>query len=246
MKTALMISAFAVSLNACAIDEVGVELDEVPADSDSDGPHHEKLAANGMSSDMMLLTTIPVAKLTNAYADTMASTPEGRHVLQYLVGCALASGATQVASYTSGGVQYTMTIPGSIGLYTGWKSLAPSLTSQRLISSCMLSRMNESGASLTISIRGTSYPMDAGETTSHTIQEGAFFGNVFAGSDNYWGACDAAPATAPSRQCAQDGHCGVTWAGACSTACTGSSTLSCTANGITWPTATVYLNAADF
>jgi len=247
MKTALMISALAVSLNACAIDEVGVEQNEVPAESDSDDPVHEKLSANAMSPDMLLATSIPVGKLTSTYANNMAATPEGRHVLHYLIGCALGTNVSQAATYLVNGVPTTTTYYGSVGLHTGWKAFSPTLTQQRVISSCMLSRMNEYGASLTISIRGSSYSLDTGETTNYRKQEGAFFGNVFNGGDNYWGSCQGVDETHPSRQCAQDGHCGMAWEGNCSSACTGTaSNLSCTANGITWPTATVFLNEADY
>jgi hypothetical protein len=246
MKTTVLISALVVSLGACAIDDVGPELDnDVPADEG--GPVHEKLAANGMAPEELGATTINVSKLTTSYANAMSATVAGRHVMHYLVGCALSSSASMQATYDVDGVPTTITYHGSVGLHSSWKSLPPGLTTQRLISSCVLARMNETGASLTISIRGASFPNDLNETSNYRMQEGSFFGNVFYGADNYWGSCKGLSETLPSRQCAQEGHCGMSWAGNCSSACTGSgSNLSCTANGITWPTATVFLNEADY
>jgi hypothetical protein len=248
MKFSLLISVLAVSLNACGVDTVDTTIDPMDLVED-EGPHHEKLAANGMSPDMLDATSIPVAKLTQSYADTMSATAAGRHVMTYLVGCALGSGVSQSSTYVGGdGNTYPITYHGSIGLHSTWKGWSPSLAQQRAISGCVLSRMNESGASLTISIRGALYANDAGETTNYAVREGAFFGNVFNGGDNYWGSCDyTSAATHPQRQCSQEGHCNMSWAGSCASACTLSSgNYTCTANGITYPTATVYLNAADF
>lgn len=245
MKNILIPALLLAACGADSFDSTTIDPMDLVED---EGPAHQKLSANAMSPDMLLATSIPVAKLTSAYANTMSATAEGRHVMTYLVGCSLAAGNSQTATYYVDGVPYNITYQGSVGLNSNWKTFSPSLTTQRLVSSCVLSRMNETGASLTISIRGTSYGLDSGETTNYQIREGAFFGNVFNGGDNYWGSCDyTGAATHPQRLCSQDGHCYMSWAGSCATACTLSSgNYTCTANGVTWPTATVYLNAADF
>ncbi len=249
MKTALLISALAVSLTACAIDPVETDLDE----TQTDGPDGEirRLSANALSPSNLTAVTVNVGALTQAYVDAMSQTSAGREVLLYLVGCALNSGSTMSAQHSCNaftGVCQTITYTGSLGLHSNWRSISPSQSLQRQISSCVLARMNEQARTVTISLRGSAYAMDTNEATSYLYKEGAFFGNVFAGSDKYWGACDADGPTHEYRQCAQDGHCTMAWAGACETACSADvngNMASCVgANGVTYaqPT-TVFLSA---
>ncbi len=234
MKTTLLISALAVSLNACAIDA-----DSATPETDDETVEGSirRLSANAlMPSD---LEPIPVGALTQAYVNALAEDKENRGALGYLVSCALPTGASITAQYncTVFGCTST-TYQGSIGLMSNWKTAVPTLDQQRKLSACVLSRLNEFGRSLTISLRGAGYSMDPNEASTHVYKEGAFFGNVFAGADNYWGSCDADGPTHPWRQCAQEGHCGIDWAGDCASACTADANgnmTSCTgANGVTY------------
>jgi hypothetical protein len=240
MKTTLLISALAVSLNACAIDEVAN--DDITID-ESEESAHEKLSANGMTPVNLAATTVGVAKLTTTYANAMAATGNGRLVLQYLVGCALSTGNNMTVSYSVGGVPTTATYYGQIGLFNSWKTITPALTAQRLISGCVLARMNETGATVTISIRGANagYALQENEAYEYFTQEGAFFGNIFQGDEYFWGSCKGVDTTSADRLCAQDGHCSMTWAGNCADVCVASGDYfsSCTVNGVTWSTPAV-------
>ena len=250
MKTTLMISALAVSLNACAIDTVETDDGDV-ADGVGEGSIR-RLSANALSPAALAQTTIGASALTQSYADALSQTAAGREALKYLIGCGLAAGTSITSQYNCNpitGACQNITYTGELNLASSWRTSAPTLAQQRLVSSCVLARMNELSKTITISLRGNGYGLDPNETTTHVYKEGSFFGNVFAGADNYWGACDADGPTHQYRQCAQDGHCAPTeWAGACETACTfdanGDARTCLGANGVLYaqPT-TVWLNA---
>ncbi|HEY4240546.1 MAG TPA: hypothetical protein VGM88_12060 [Kofleriaceae bacterium] len=168
--------------------------------------------------------SISASALTATSLNTMAGTADGRAALNYVIGCALPTGVNVTA--TVGGIPYTF--QGSVGLAAGWQSRALTVTEQHWVSSCTLSRLNQNGVVVSISMRGaaTQLVSTSEELSSYTIQEGGFFGNIFAGKDYYVAACQGTDASNADRQCAQLGDginlktkCGIDYAGMCADVC---------------------------
>ena len=249
MKTNLLICALAISLNACAVDPVDTSTNPTTEDDTSfdEGPHQEKLAANGLTPEDIQSLGITANTLTQTVVNNLSVTKQGRGALLYLIQCAMPTSFSITGTYTGGSFTYV----GQFGLAPTWSASPLNQTSQRTVSSCLFSRLNAFGRNVTISIRGTGYGMDPGEAASHIYPEGIFYGNLFPGADNYWGACDSDGPTHVDRQCAQPGNCSManpgisSCAATCSLDASGTAT-SCVANGRTYanPT-TVFLDAVS-
>jgi hypothetical protein len=163
----------------------------------------------------------------------MAQTVDGRASLGYVVACALSTGTTLTA--TVGGVPYQF--KGAMGMVPAWTTRALTTSEQHWISGCVLGRVNKTGIAITVSLRGaqTGLSLQGTESTDYRVQEGAFFGNVFAGRDFSLNACmgrDQALSETygdlPDRDCTEANgindpthtQCGFTYAGLCSSYCT--------------------------
>src|SRR5262245_2183070 len=110
----------------------------------------------------------------------MASTPEKRHQLHYLVRCALAK---HIVLYTQQGTE-RFTFPGEMGLAPGWLKQAMTPTEERWVSACMLAMVNYFGKHVEVSLRAEPPPVaflepSDEEKRQFTIFEGGFFGNLF-------------------------------------------------------------------
>lgn len=83
--------------------------------------------------------------------------------------------------------------PGSLGLAEHWidRSLDPK--GQRWVTACLLARVNLYGVSVEISLRGVAPQLSVSpdEAELYSLQEGAFYGNIFADPDQPldWNAC---------------------------------------------------------
>jgi hypothetical protein len=221
-------------------------------DSDSDQPEifdEARLVGNGLTPIQLWNATLDASVLDETNLHAMASTADGRAALPYVVGCALASGHGVSTTYDPGdGSEQPISFNGFLGLADGWTSGALNTTQQRWVSGCVLGRVNRTGANITISMRGTlsNFSLAFGEGTNYPVQEGAFFGNVFQGTDFYVAACKGTGnPTATGRDCAKSSinpgytQCDYHYAGACSSVCSGSGGVfsSCTTNGTTYTTA---------
>jgi len=248
MKSSLIVSCCLFSgslvLGAC-VDTAPT--DDVDHDDDVTNP--ARLSANGITPAQMWSVALTPATLDATVASTLASTADGRAVGAYFVGCALATGHNVSTTYTNSfGQQTNLTFSGAIGLADSWTSSALTTAQQELVSSCMLARVNETGVSVTISLRGNSsgLAVTGSEAANDTLQEGAFFGNVFAAKGSGWfaGSCKGSGTAPSNRQCAQQaalpalGKCGMTWAGNCADICTWDSTngyfTGCSANSTSY------------
>jgi len=82
---------------------------------------------------------------------------------------------------------------GSIGLATDWQDRKLSNAGQGWVSACLFARSNFYDTAAEISLRGRhpSLTITAEEASLYTLQEGAFYGNVFTGESNpiEWFAC---------------------------------------------------------
>jgi len=85
------------------------------------------------------------------------------------------------------------TFPGSLGLAEQWIDRRLDLKGQRWVTACLLARVNHFGVTETISMRGVApqHSVTPDEAANYTLQEGAFYGNIFNDADQPldWNAC---------------------------------------------------------
>ena len=154
-----------------------------------------RLAQNALSSTRLEadLTTIEIL-----------STPDGREVYSYIIGCALSEGMTIEATipgaqdtappdtlYTC--VNERCTFTGGLGLAQHWIDRRLDPKGQRWVSACLLARVNLFDTTEAISLRGLAPELTVGvdEAEQYRREEGAFFGNIFTDDDGPidWNAC---------------------------------------------------------
>ena len=161
----------------------------------------------------------------------MLDTEEGREVFSFVIGCALPEGEVLVAPDPED-PDNTLEFYGDVGLAPDWIDRPMSKKDRRWVTACILSRVNESSAAVNISLRGDhpGLATDAAERAAYTLQEGAFFGDVFENVDGPLRAyaCRgraqrwSEQGDLASRDCAEPDFahpgftkCGMTYAGEC-------------------------------
>jgi hypothetical protein len=217
MRNSVFFAAL-LTLAACT-DPGGTGLSDTP-----------KIIVNALTPSAFAGSLLSSNQLTSTSAATMGATANGRSVLEFAVGCALSN--TQSISYTVSGTTYSAT--GLMGIATGWTSGAMSATDAAWVSACVVSRVNLTGATVTISARGGNAGLDTinGEAGNYMIEEGAFWGNVFGNLGTVAGnACDGVDQAnndtygdLPLRECAEPGlhnttPCGFNYRGLCDQVC---------------------------
>ncbi len=117
-----------------------------------------------------------------AFAAWFALSPTyGNMVMTYLVRCAVASGSARTYAGPTGNYSW----PGNFGLAPSWTSgHAIPVAEQQLVSACLAAHVNAYGQHVEISVRGqkadgSAIPVDPGEVSGFTAEEGCFFGNLF-------------------------------------------------------------------
>lgn len=116
-----------------------------------------------------------------ALADpSLASTPEKRQQLTYLIRCALPA---DIVVYADVGPD-RFTFPGGMGLAPRWLFAALTPSEERWVSACLLAHVNYFGTPVTVSMRAHEPPVpalvtDATEHQTFALFEGGFFGNLF-------------------------------------------------------------------
>ncbi len=164
------------------------------------------ISGNGLSGDALggsgltgyMLAPNPLTPSTigsdamSAIQDPSANGDLSRKLLEYTVGCAF--DATQSFDFSwvdASGVTHDESYPGQIGLATDWSSQAIGSAEELWVSACLVSRVNYYGVHVEISSRGANDALAVGsdEASTYTMQEGAFFGNVFASTPTAF-ACD--------------------------------------------------------
>jgi len=225
MKSAALALIAALSLSACVADDTQ---DDISTSSDP------RIATNGMMPTVIAPTNVYAYALTTANLSNnpIVSTAGGRGYLAYLADCALPAGVN--VRYTYGFTQYTLA--GNIGIAPAWTTRALNATEGNWISSCVISRANQFGTNVTISMRGdiALYNTTIDESANYNVEEGAFYGNVWSGSMGQMHACNGVDQVRdgdtygdlPLRQCAQPdpnnpGYtpCGFVFDGNCTDVC---------------------------
>jgi hypothetical protein len=164
-----------------------------------------KLASNKLASNKLASNALSATRLeADPAASEILATADGREVYSYIVGCALPESVTIEATvpgaadtappdslYTCVGERCTF--HGSVGLAQHWIDRKLEPKGQRWVSACLLARVNAYELAESISLRGLApeLSVSSDEAESYSLQEGAFFGNVFTDGDEPidWNAC---------------------------------------------------------
>jgi hypothetical protein len=105
--------------------------------------------------------------------------------LKYTVSCALNSNQSMTLQ-----LEQPVVLNGSLGLAEDWVRRGIEVADQERVSACLSARVNFLGAHVNISIRGRGLdPPDADEIAEYTLQEGAFWGNIFSDPEPELFAC---------------------------------------------------------
>lgn len=226
MNKCALVSLMCAVLAGC-LDEEGPSPDEA-ADDVIAVP---KITSNALTPTQLWNSNLVSGVLNNTNLTAMAATFDGRAALHYAVVCALSS--HQTVSVTVGGILYPY--QGYLGLAGGWTTTALTATQQMRVTACVLSLVNLTGTPLNVSLRGGSLAYDPGETATYSVEEGAFWGNMFLGGSSWAAACNGVDqaardvgTTLPLRECAEASGtpsvtpCGFNYAGLCTSACSSS------------------------
>jgi len=146
-----------------------------------------RLAANRLAANSLTSTRLVALEETSQILET----PAGRDVYSYIVSCALPEGVTieatvPTAANTTGGEAYTCvdhvcTFAGGLGLASRWIDHRLDRRGQGWVSACLFSRVNANDTAEAISLRGRNegLAISEDEAALYTVEEGAFYGNVF-------------------------------------------------------------------
>jgi hypothetical protein len=138
-----------------------------------------RILLNRIALNQIALHRIALHRLSvnMASAGDLLATDDGRDVFSLVVSCALPSDVTLVATVNGTELEF----PGEAGLAPQWLATRLERTGQRWVSACMLARVNAHEVVIPISMRGPDPALaaSADERAIWTLEEGAFFGNVF-------------------------------------------------------------------
>jgi len=144
-----------------------------PSSLTSNGLTANGLTANGLTANGLTSTALSA----NSVALTALTDPAAREFFKYVVSCANVSGNDVTA--TIGSTTYTWY--GELGLAPNWGTSGGSCdsTCKQWVSSCVLSRVNYLGQSVTISVRGHSNLVpSSSELTAVPYAEAAYYGDI--------------------------------------------------------------------
>jgi hypothetical protein len=211
MRTAVFVAAACASaLLACADDPSST------SSTTQDISSKNRLATNRLATNRLATNRLATNRLatnrlaTNRLAANMVtagdllSTVDGRTVYSYLVGCAVPAGVTieaQVPGATNSTpddpftcVDGTCTFDGALGVAPDWLSHKLTHKGQEWVSACVFARCNAHDTSEAISLRGKADALAVSddEAALYTVEEGAFYGNLFTDDDEpiAWYACE--------------------------------------------------------
>ena len=191
-----LLVVMALSLVACSLD---------PSESTTSGaatvPNPDKIIGNKIIGNKLAAAKLAAAqlaarRLANGHlavnmttAKDLLSTADGREVFSFIVSCALPLDVTLEATVGAD----TLEFPGDIGLFPAWLDHPLSREGQGWVSACLFSRVNRNDVAVQISLRGPNRALttDRNERAQYSVEEGAFYGNLFTRPDQpiNWIAC---------------------------------------------------------
>jgi hypothetical protein len=161
----------------------------------------ELLTMNALTMNALTMNALSPSNLGAIQAPSTTG-DLSRLLLKYTVSCAFDATQSFDFTWTDGSnVVHNDTYWGSLGLARSW-STKPLLTSrQQWVSACLISRVNWYGISVPLSARGGTSGLNAtdpAELSTYSMEEGAFWGNLFAVSP-YAYSCDSSRNDSYSR-----------------------------------------------
>jgi hypothetical protein len=141
-------------------------------------------------------------------AGKLLSTEDGREVFSFVVSCALPGNVTLEADVDG----TTFEFNGELGLAPEWMTSSLDSVGQGWVSACIFARVNAADVAVPISVRGANLALatDADERSVWSVEEGAFYGNLFTPLDQpiLWIACrGAGQVTQPDASGLADRRC---------------------------------------
>jgi hypothetical protein len=196
MRSLWLAGATSVCLIACTVS---------PADESSVTQHAEsenrlasnrlasnRLASNRLASNRLASNRLASNRLaSNALTAEILETEAGRDVYSYIIGCALPDGVTIEADVPGAEdtpadspftcVDERCTFYGILGLAPKWIDRRLNRKEQGWVSACLFARVNAIDAAELVSMRGRheGLAVSASEAAQYTLEEGAFYGNLF-------------------------------------------------------------------
>jgi len=185
-----------------------------------------RVAGQAIAGDRLADGRFPIG----AAGEDAARTDDGRELLTLLIGCALPADVTLVATGSGSPIEFA----GGVGLAPRWLDRALDRAGRAWVTACVLSELSGTALGIPISIRGgrRALAASADEQAAWSLEEGAFFGDVFVDPDLPlpWFACrgvgsidDVALADRVCTEADADHpgltRCGMISAGSCPEAC---------------------------
>jgi hypothetical protein len=202
-----------------------------------------RLAQNRLAQNRLAQNALSSTRLEATLATTeLLATADGREVYSYIISCALPEGVTMEAAVPGAPdiapphTLYTCkdgkcVFSGSLGLAPYWVDRPLPPKGQRWVTACLLARVNLHDTTEAISLRGVApeLTVSVDEAELYNVEEGAFFGNLFADGDEIdWNACRGEGQASGEfgglnlRDCAEEDpsnrgftYCGFKYAGNC-------------------------------
>jgi hypothetical protein len=209
------------------------------------------LTMNGLTMNGLTTNGLTAAKLAqnSALLGALNGDVNARLAFTYIISCALPKGTDVVFPVLAGVANYTFS--GELGVAPDWSSptgvCGPYC--QRMISACVLSRVNALGQHVSISLRGhdAELAVTTTERAAYTHREATYFGNIFTTPQRLY-ACRTAgdDQTLIGRVCGQGadvGACAVTVLGDCHGVCAQSDATNGWSGTCTTPTDGVFVPA---
>ncbi|CAN5906634.1 hypothetical protein BH11MYX2_BH11MYX2_29940 [soil metagenome] len=112
-------------------------------------------------------------------AADLLDTPQDRELFSFIVTCAIPQGVVLTAHNPNTNEDFTFL--GEVGLAPAWQTRALNGSERRWVTACLLARVNNNDVTVQISMRGPHDELtaDATEKATYSLEEGAFFGDVF-------------------------------------------------------------------
>lgn len=180
------------------------------------------LATTRTSGDAVSLSDVANLSIGEA-VELLQQSENGVALSPYLVKCAL--GPTDNVPLANGS---GVVLKGGQSLAPAWLNRPLSPSEQRIVSACILSVMNYSGAHVQVMLTSTSSGLPNGPAGRYQFQEGAFYGNLFL-KDPLSFVCSGDSDTSKStfrslRVCTEaagngESKCGMALTGSCQSVC---------------------------
>jgi hypothetical protein len=139
-----------------------------------------RAALNRLAEKRLLVKTRGAANpllLNVDSAKNLLTTAEGRELLGFIVNCAIPLDQTLVADFNGEHLEFF----GELGLTPEWLDHPLTDKGKGWMSACLLARVSNTDVPIAVSFRGpnTALASDPDELSAWTLEEGAFYGNLF-------------------------------------------------------------------